>query len=149
MDHECSTSALGAEQAGWDWFSIQLDDGSELMLFQLRRADGSRDAFSSGTLIARGRLDAATWPRRFQHPVDRRWRSPRTGGEYPAGWTVTVPSADLRLTVTPWLADQEMDVSQTYWEGAVKAEGTRNGQPVAGNGYVELTGYAGSMQGQF
>ena len=67
----------------------------------------------------------------------------------PQGGACTVPSADLRLTITPWLADQEMDVSQKYWEGAVKAEGTRNGQPVAGNGYVELTGYAGSMQGQF
>jgi predicted secreted hydrolase len=149
MDHEWSTSALGAEQAGWDWFSIQLDDNTELMLFQLRRADGTVDGFSSGTLIA---TDGSTWqlgPGDFSIEVTDRWRSPRTGAAYPAGWTLSVPSADLRLILTPWLADQEMDVSQKYWEGAVKAEGMRNGQRVAGNGYVELTGYAGSMQGQF
>ena len=149
MDHEWSTSALGAEQAGWDWFSIQLDDNTELMLFQLRRADGTVDAFSSGTLIAADGSTRQLGPGDFSIQSTGQWRSPRTGGEYPAAWRVTVPSADLILSITPWLADQEMDVSQKYWEGAVKAEGTRNGQPVAGNGYVELTGYAGSMQGQF
>jgi predicted secreted hydrolase len=149
MDHEWSTSALGAAQAGWDWFSIQLDDNTELMLFRLRRADGSADGFSSGTLIAADGSTRTLGPGDFSIEVTDRWRSPRTGGEYPAGWLVTVPSADLRLTISPWLADQEMDVSQKYWEGAVKAEGMRNGQRVAGNGYVELTGYAGSMQGQF
>ena len=149
MDHEWSTSALGAEQAGWDWFSIQLDDDTDLMLFQLRRADGTVDAFSSGTLIAADGSTRTLGPGDFSLQSTGQWRSPRTGGEYPAGWRVTVPSADLRLTIIPWLADQEMDVSQKYWEGAVKTEGTRNGQRVAGNGYVELTGYAGSMQGQF
>ena len=149
MDHEWSTGALGAEQAGWDWFSIQLDDDTELMLFQLRRADGTVDAFSSGTLIAADGSTRQLGPGDFSIQSTGRWRSPRTGGEYPAAWRVTVPSADLLLSISPWLADQEMDVSQKYWEGAVKAEGTRNGQRVAGNGYVELTGYAGSMQGQF
>ena len=149
MDHEWSTSALGAEQVGWDWFSIQLDGNTELMLFQLRRADGTVDAFSSGTLIAADGSTRQLGPGDFSIQATGRWRSPRTGGEYPAGWRVTVPSADLLLSISPWLADQEMDVSQKYWEGAVKAEGTRNGQPVVGNGYVELTGYAGSMQGQF
>ena len=149
MDHEWSTSALGAEQTGWDWFSIQLDDNTELMLFQLRRADGTADAFSSGTLIAADGSTRQLGLGDFSIEVTDRWRSPRTGGEYPAGWRVTVPSADLLLSISPWLADQEMDVLQKYWEGAVKVEGTRNGQPVAGNGYVELTGYAGSMQGQF
>jgi predicted secreted hydrolase len=149
MDHEWSTSALGAEQAGWDWFSIQLEDNTELMLFQLRRADGSVDGFSSGTLIAADGSTRTLGPGDFSIGVTDRWRSPRTGADYPAAWTLSVPSADLRLTLTPWLADQEMDVSYAYWEGAVKAEGTRNGQRVAGTGYVELTGYAGSMQGQF
>ena len=149
MDHEWSTSALGAEQAGWDWFSIQLDDNTELMLFQFRRADGTVDGFSSGTLIAADGSTRQLGPGDFSIQSPGRWRSPRTGGEYPAAWLVSVPSADLRLTISPWLADQELDVSQKYWEGAVKAAGTRNGQPVAGNGYVELTGYAGSMQGQF
>jgi predicted secreted hydrolase len=149
MDHEWSTSALGAEQAGWDWFSIQLDDDTELMLFQLRRADGSVDGFSSGTLIAADGSTRTWGLGDFSIKVNHRWRSPRTGAEYPAGWTLSVPSADLRLTIAPWLADQEMDVSYAYWEGAVKAEGTRNGQRVAGTGYAELTGYAGSMKGQF
>ncbi len=149
MDHEWSTSALGAEQAGWDWFSIQIDDDTELMFFQLRRADGSVDGFSSGTLIAADGSTRTLGPGDFSIEVTDRWRSPRTGAEYPAGWTLSVPSADLRLSLTPWLADQEMDVSYAYWEGAAKVAGTRNGQPVAGNGYVELTGYAGSMTGQF
>ncbi len=139
----------GRDQAGWDWFSIQLEDDTELMLFQLRRADGSVDGFSSGTLIAADGTTRMLTPGDFKLEVTDRWRSPRTAAEYPARWTLSVPSADLRLTLTPWLADQEMDVSYAYWEGAVKAEGTRNGQPVTGNGYAELTGYAGSMQGQF
>jgi predicted secreted hydrolase len=149
MDHEWSTSALGAEQTGWDWFSIQLDDDTELMLFQLRRTDGSVDGFSSGTLIAADGSTRTLGPGDFSIEVTDRWRSPHTGAEYPAGWTVSVPSADLRLSITPWLADQEMDVSYAYWEGAAKVDGTRSGQRVMGNGYVELTGYAGSLKGQF
>ena len=77
------------------------------------------------------------------------WRSPRTGGLYPAGWVLTVPAADLRLTVTPYLADQEMRTSLPYWEGAAAVEGTRGGRTITGKGYVELTGYARSLQGQF
>ena len=79
MDHEWSTSALGAEQVGWDWFSLQLDDNTELMLFQLRRADGTVDAFSSGTLIAADGSTPATWPRRLQHPVHRSMAQPAHG----------------------------------------------------------------------
>ena len=83
MDHEWSTSALGAEQVGWDWFSIQLDDNTELMLFQLRRADGTVDAFSSGTLIAADGSTRQLGPGDFSIQSTGRWRSPRTGGEYP------------------------------------------------------------------
>jgi len=149
MDHEWSTSALGSDLVGWDWFSVQLDDGSELMVYLLRQRDGTPAPFSSGTLIA---PDGTTRPLRREDvtvQVAGHWRSPHTGADYPAGWVLSVPSAGLRLTITPWLADQEMDLSFVYWEGAVKVAGTRNGQPVMGNGYVELTGYAGSMQGQF
>lgn len=149
MDQEWSTSALGADQVGWDWFSIQLDDDTELMAFQLRRADGSVDAFSSGTLIAADGSTRTLGPDDFTITSTATWRSPRTGGVYPAGWVVTVPAADLRLEITPWLADQEMQVSYTYWEGAVRVTGTSAGRLVTGNGYVELTGYAGSMQGEF
>jgi len=149
LDHEFSTSALGPELIGWDWFSLQLSDGSEVMLYALRRADGRRDPFSSGTLIA---ADGATQPLAadaFEIRATGEWRSPRTGGVYPAGWVLVVPAAGLRLAVTPRLADQEMRTSLPYWEGAVKVEGTRNGQAVSGQGFVELTGYARSLQGQF
>jgi predicted secreted hydrolase len=149
MDHEWSTSALGAGQVGWDWFSIQLDDGSELMVFQLRQEDGSIDPFSSGTFIA---ADAATRQlgvESFEIRVQDTWRSPHTGAIYPSRWTITVPSEDLTLQIEPYLADQELTVSYAYWEGAVEATGTRAGQPVSGGGYAELTGYSGSMQGQF
>jgi predicted secreted hydrolase len=149
MDHEFSTSALGKDQTGWDWFSLQLDDDSELMVFQLRRADGSTDSFSSGTLIAPDGATRTLGSNDFTLQPTGGWRSPRTGATYPSGWALTVPTADLRLTITPLLADQEMNVSYAYWEGAVKADGAVGGKPVSGNGYVELTGYAGSMQGQF
>lgn len=157
MDHEWSTSGLAAGQVGWDWFSIQLDDGSELMVFQLRREDGSVDEFSSGTLIGAdggtrhlGRdaaRDAAAFA--FEIEVEATWRSPHTGATYPARWTVRVPGVDLVLEIEPLLADQELNVSYAYWEGAVRVVGARAGRAVAGSGYVEMTGYAGSMQGQF
>jgi predicted secreted hydrolase len=149
MDHEFSTSALGADQAGWDWFSLQLDNDHELMVFQLRRADGSVDRFSSGTLIAPDGTTRTLGPGDFALQPTGQWRSPRTGATYPSGWVLTAPAADLRLTITPLLADQEMNVSYAYWEGAVKTDGAMEGKPVSGSGYVELTGYAGSMQGQF
>jgi predicted secreted hydrolase len=149
MDHEHSTSYLGGGEAGWDWFSIQLDDQSELMLFRLRRADGSVDPFSSGTYVAADGTTTRLQPGDFTVEATGRWRSPTTGTEYPSGWRVTIPSPGLALEVAPYVKDQEMRVSYVYWEGAVRVAGTANGKPVNGNGYVELTGYAGSMQGQF
>jgi predicted secreted hydrolase len=149
MDHEYSTSALSPGQVGWDWFSIQLDDGSELMVFQIRRADGSVDPFSSGTLIA---ADGATTPLKasdFQIEVLGKWKSPRSGAVYPAGWRLRIPAAGLEVEVQPSLADQELNVSYAYWEGAVGVQGTRDGRAVQGNGYVELTGYSRSMGGEF
>jgi predicted secreted hydrolase len=149
MDHEFSTSALGADLVGWDWVSVQLDNDHELMLYQLRRADGSVDSFSSGTLIGPDGATRTLGPTDFTLQPTGHWRSPRTGATYPSGWILTIPSDDVRLTITPLLADQEMNVSYSYWEGAVNAEGTMGGSAVSGSGYVELTGYAGSMQGQF
>lgn len=149
MDHEFSTSALGPQQVGWDWFSLQLDDRTELMVFQLRRADGSVDAFSSGALIAADGATRTLGPQDFTIAAEGEWRSPHDGAVYPAAWSITVPSAGLRLEATPLLADQEMAVSYRYWEGAVRVTGTRAAQPLSGYGYVELTGYAQSMQGEF
>ena len=149
MDHEWSTSSLAADQVGWDWFSIQVDDGSELMVFQLRKEDGGIDPFSSGTFIAPDGSTRHLGRDAFEIRVGDTWRSPDTGATYPARWTVTVPDLDLKLEIAPHLAGQELTVSYAYWEGAVRVEGERAGQAVRGNGYVELTGYAASMQGQF
>jgi predicted secreted hydrolase len=149
MDHEYSTSALSAGQVGWDWFSLQLADGSELVVFQIRRDDGSIDPYSSGTLVAAGGGTVTLARDDFEITVERTWRSPHTGADYPAGWAIRVPSANLTLRLEPYLADQELNVSYAYWEGAVRFTGEQDGRPVNGDGFVELTGYAGSMQGQF
>lgn len=149
MDHEYSTSALGAGQVGWDWFSIQLDDQSELMLFQLRRDDGSLDPYSEGLYIAPDGSTTSLTIADFTITAHDTWRSPHSGATYPAQWTIDIPSLDLTLELQPWLADQELNLAYTYWEGAVQIEGQRAGQVVSGNGYVELTGYLTSMQGTF
>jgi predicted secreted hydrolase len=149
FDHEWSTSALGPKAVGWDWFSLQLDDEREIMFFQMRRTDGTLEPVSGGTLVAADgstrRLAAAD----VQLSGADTWHSPATGAAYPSAWRVVIPSAQLDLRVQPWLAQQEMLVSFAYWEGAVQISGTSAGQAITGNGYVELTGYAGSLQGQF
>jgi len=149
MDHEFSTSALAADQVGWDWFALQLDDGSELMVYGVRKADGSLDALASGTLIERDGHTRRLAQADFQITVDGSWKSPHSGAVYPAAWRISIPSEQIDLKVVPRLADQELRLSFTYWEGAVGVTGTRAGKAVSGSGYVELTGYAGSMQGQF
>jgi predicted secreted hydrolase len=143
LDREWSTSALGPGLAGWDWFSIQLDDGSDLMFYGLRREDGSMDELSAGTLFeADGSL-----VRLDRDGVDlvpgERWRSPATGVRYPLRWSLGIPALDLRLEVEPRIEGQEMDLSVRYWEGAIQARGERGGRPVLGSGYLEMTGYDG------
>ncbi len=147
LDREWSTSALGPEQAGWDWYALQLDDGRELTFYELRRRDGSRDPFSAGTLVAVDGLSRPLGPAAVEIAVLKRWQSPR-GAVYPAGWRLRVAGEELDLEVTPYLADQELDVSLRYWEGAVRVVGTSRGRPVSGHGYVELTGYADAQGGQ-
>jgi predicted secreted hydrolase len=149
MDHEFSTSALAKNQVGWDWFALQLDDQSELMVYQVRQADGSIDPFSSGSHIT---PDSHVHPlalQDFHIHVENYWTSPQTKARYPSRWTIQVPGENLSLTIEPFLPDQELHVSYAYWEGAVKFNGTHNGKPVSGSGYVELTGYASSLGGQF
>jgi predicted secreted hydrolase len=142
MDREWSTSSLGRDQIGWDWFSLQLADGWDVMLYRLRRKDGSADPASSGTLVDPRGVSRTLRPTEFRIEESGEWRSPRSGGRYPARWRLRVPAEDLDLEVRPLLADQELDVSFRYWEGAVGIEGAHRGRPVRGNGYVELTGYA-------
>lgn len=149
MDHEFSTSVLTEEQVGWDWFSIQLDNGYELMLFQIRRADGSIDPFSSGTLIAPDGSTQTLQQKDFKISIINEWKSPRSGGIYPASWEINLNSPEINLEITPLQSDQELNLSYTYWEGAVDINGVFNTQPVTGVGYTELTGYIGSFAGEF
>ena len=141
LDREWSSSALSADHAGWDWFALQLDDGTELMLYQLRRLDGSRDPLSAGTWISGNgesdHLDADE----FKIVITQFWDSP-LGARYPSGWQVSVPGLDLQLDVQPVFDDQELSATVLYWEGAVDISGKRNGEKLGGRGYVELTGYA-------
>jgi predicted secreted hydrolase len=141
MDREWSTSALGAAVEGWDWFAVQLDDGRELMVYLLRRRDGTIDPFSAGTLVAADgiarRLDATD----VRVETLAHWTCPRSGVRYPARWRLSVLSAELRLEIEPRLADQELRVGTRYWEGAVAVAGSSAGRPTAGQGYVELVGY--------
>ena len=141
MDREWSTSALGKGLAGWDWFALQLDDGRDLMFYQLRGRDGSIDRWSAGTLVD---------PRGGARPLARddvrievlaTWRSPRSGVTYPARWRLTDAPRDLVIELTPRIAGQELIVRPRYWEGAVLVQGREGGRPVAGHGYVELVGY--------
>ena len=148
MDHEFGTSFLEPEQQGWDWLSIQLGDGRELMLYQLRRGDGSRDPRSSGTLVDRNggttHLDAEA----FTMVATGRTFGSTSGATYPIGWTVSVPGAGLVLTVSTPLANQELVTPAAgiaYWEGLVDVAGTARGASVSGRGYLEMTGYKGSL----
>jgi predicted secreted hydrolase len=142
MDREWSTSSLGRDQVGWDWFALQLSDGSDLMLYRLRRQNGAADPASSGTVVSPLGDSRHLAFLDFQVAGSGVWRSPRSHASYPARWQVQIPSEELDLKVRPLLADQELDVSFQYWEGAVEIAGTRRGRPIRGRGYVELTGYA-------
>ncbi|MGB5345161.1 MAG: lipocalin-like domain-containing protein [Woeseia sp.] len=141
LDREWSTSALGARQVGWDWFALQLDNGNELMFYQLRRADGSADEASAGSLIMRDGTRLALAHDEVELQASGSWESPR-GGRYPQGWQLRIPSQSIDLRISPVMADQELDTFVRYWEGAVDVTGTQGATRVSGRGYVELTGYA-------
>ncbi len=143
QDHEWSTTSLGPEAVGWDWFSLQLDDGREVIYFSIRKEDGSVEAVSSGALID---VDGSAryLPREaVEIIVLKEWQSPQSGAVYPAEWSFAIPGEGIDLRLKPLLPQQELRVSFTYWEGAVEIEGTQKGY-----GYVEMTGYYSSMQGR-
>ncbi len=142
MDHEFSTTVLGENAVGWDWFSIQLSDQREVMFFQIREKDGSIEPLSGGTLVEPDGSSRMLPRSQVNIQVLDKWTSPQSGGTYPASWAVAIPSANIQLTLKPYVADQEMHISIIYWEGAVNIVGTSNGVGIKGNGYVELTGYA-------
>ena len=141
LDREWSTSALGPEQSGWDWFALQLDDGRELMFYRLRRKDGTTDSHSQGMLVAAdGQTKALRWDEVELQPVGE-WLSPTTGDRYPASWRLHVPTEKIFLTIRPKIADQEMRLTVRYWEGAVTVNGRAGNQPLGGQGYLEMTRY--------
>ena len=141
LDREWSTSALGADQLGWDWFALQLSDGSELMFYNLRKLDGSQDELSAGTWVDADGTSLHLEREDVEVTVTDTWASPE-GGIYPSGWTLRVPGKGLTLDIRPVMDDQELFTTVRYWEGAVDVQGQRGGAPIEGRGYVELTGYA-------
>ncbi|MDH3216288.1 MAG: carotenoid 1,2-hydratase [Candidatus Krumholzibacteria bacterium] len=141
MDREWSTSALEKDQTGWDWFALQLSDSTELMYYRIRRTDGRPDPHSRGSLVDRRGEKTDVMPADIIVETRDWWQSPR-GGRYPARWRVVIDKEKLDVVVEPLVADQELDLSFRYWEGAVEVSGTRDGKPLEGVGYVELTGYA-------
>jgi predicted secreted hydrolase len=145
MDHEFGSSELGADQVGWDWFSIQLEDNTELMLYRMRLRDGSTDRASSGTAVSADGRPQHLEVTDFQIESTATWTSSESKATYPSRWQLKFPSLDLMLDVVPLLADQELRTSRStkvsYWEGAVAVTGTKKGRPIKGQGYVELTGY--------
>ena len=145
-DHEFSTSVLDEEQIGWDWFSLQFEDGAALMLFQLRERDGGISPSSSGTFVFENGSIQNLKKADFAITVLDQWLSPHSGGLYPSAWEIRLDEPNCQLQVQPWMPDQEINFpAVTYWEGAVRFEGECGGAPVNGNGYIELTGYAGNV----
>jgi predicted secreted hydrolase len=133
--------AVGA--GGWDWFAVNLDDGTDLALSLVRDAAGGYPLVY-GTLSAGSRTRHLT-DRSFDVTPTGEWQSPRTGAVYPAGWRITVPGEDLEIELLPTVADQELNTTATtgvvYWEGSQRVTAVHLGEIVGGEAYVELTGY--------
>ncbi|HEU5438763.1 MAG TPA: carotenoid 1,2-hydratase [Ktedonobacterales bacterium] len=144
MDHQWG-NFVSLAGSGWDWLSLQLDDGTQYMLYVIRDAD-KRPLDIVGTAIAHDGSTTVIPADSIAITATGTWTSPHTGGVYPSGWSVSLPTQGLTLTLTPLLRDQELVTTAStgvaYWEGAVAISGTRDGQPIGGEGYVELTGYA-------
>jgi len=145
MDHEFGSSALRENQQGWDWFSVQLDNDAELMLYQIRRKDGTPDPASSGSLISSEGNVIHLRREQISITPTGSWHSKKSGATYPMGWRIAVPQFRIALTLTPLLENQELVTREstrvTYWEGAVRVAGSFASVAVNGEGYVEMTGY--------
>ncbi|MBR9990677.1 MAG: carotenoid 1,2-hydratase [Gemmatimonadetes bacterium] len=141
LDREWSTSVLSPGVTGWDWLSLQLSDFTELMMYRLRRDDRTVDPFSAATFVAADGSTLGFTADEFVMTPVTEWRS-GDGVSYPIGWRIEVPSLDLALDIMTPVPNQELDLAVRYWEGMVRATGTRDGRPVSGRGYLEMTGYA-------
>ena len=146
-DREWATNQLTPEQSGWNWFAIQLSDGSDLMLYQMRLRSGGFDSHSSGKWIAQDGSSIDLEAKDFHLKSVRTWVSPVSKAAYPVYWTLTIPKLDLELEITPAVENQELNVAVVYWEGCIRLKGRDLGRPVGGVGYMELTGYAGEAPG--
>jgi len=146
MDHEFFTHQLESSQTGWDWLSLQLEDHTELMVFRIRRKDGSIDPYSAGTYVdAEGKSTHLRSSDFKLQPAEENWTSPLSGAKYPVHWNIAIPKLGLELEARTLLDSQELagksQFSPTYWEGAIVLTGRRNSQPLTGAGYLEMTGY--------
>ena len=147
LDREWASNQLGPGQVGWDWFSLSLSDGRDLMLYRMRLADGTADPFSSGTLIEPGGRVRSLKSTDFRMTPGTTWRSAATGGAYPVTWRLEVPGERLDLEVRAVLEAQELALQPvSYWEGFVAATGKGAAVGVTGEGYLEMTGYAAPLQ---
>jgi len=146
MDHEFFTRQLESGQIGWDWLSLQLADNTDLMLFRIRRKDGSLDPFSAGTYVDRQGQSTHFRVADFSlQPLAQSWTSPLTHATYPIAWKIVIPNLEIELEAHTSLAAQELagktEIAPSYWEGAITLEGHRGKMPLAGVGYLEMTGY--------
>jgi predicted secreted hydrolase len=144
MDHQWGNFAT-YQEGGWDWFSVQLEDRTDVMLYLIRDADGQPLRVDGSIVSPNGEL-SVLGEGDFVVSVDGEWTSPETGTTHPSRWTISVPDQELAMTIRPSLPGQELDTRATtgviYWEGEAVIAATHRGRPVAGHGYVELTGYA-------
>jgi predicted secreted hydrolase len=149
MDHEFFTHQLARNQTGWDWFSLQLSDGTEIMLYQLRRKDGSADPYSAGTYVDSQGHKIHLSSREFSLTPGKLWTSPKSRGRYPVDWRIQIPSLGVDANVKARLLNQELvggtNAIPTYWEGCIGVSGLKRGHALAGSGYLEMTGYAGPV----
>jgi len=146
MDHEFGSAQLREYQIGWDWFGIQLENGVDLMIYQIRHQDGKIDPYSSGTIISPEENYQHLSLKDFEIKSLDQWRSQKSAATYPSQWKMVLPSHRIELMLIPTVKNQELITQEstrvTYWEGSVKVEGKYEGNPIKGMGYVELTGYA-------
>jgi predicted secreted hydrolase len=143
MDREFFSNVQGSRTQGWDWMCIQLDTNEDLMLYRLRLKDGSISPYSSGTFVdAQGKAEFLDNSKFSLDPL-RTWHSPISSSDYPIEWNISIPSKSLALHLTTPLPQQELDnrVTESYWEGAVRYNGTEAGKKTGGIGYLEMTGY--------
>ena len=145
MDHEFFTGSMAANETGWDWLSLQLEDGTELMLYRLRHKDGSIDPYSSGSYVdANGKSQFLSARDFTMMPMAVTWTSPPTKATYTVRWHISIPRLKTELDITTPLISQELNgrFGPSYWEGAIDAAGVRDQSPLHGVGYLEMTGYA-------